>query len=394
MTEGTRRGPLSGIRVIEMGGIQHGPVSFCGMILADLGADIIRIDRPRPGSKSAHLAEDGPAGILGRGHRSIALDLKQAEAIDLVRRLAEGADVLIEGFRPGVMERLGLGPKPLLEARPALVFGRITGWGQTGPFAPNVGHDINYIALSGALDAIGEKGGKPVVPVNLVGDMGGGGIMLALGVVAALLEARLSGRGQVVDAAMVDGAILQMSAIFTMLETGNWQPERGANMLDGGAPFYDTYQCADGRHMAVGAIEPPFYAALCRGLDLSDILSRDQMDVRNWPETKALFAARFLTRSQAEWTEIFDGTDACVTPVLTLAEASDHPHNLARQNIVRRDAIRQPGVIPVFGRTPGAIGVPPPRIGQDTRAILADLGISDAEITKLIGNGIAYLPAN
>ncbi len=392
MTSGAhRQGPLCGIRVIEMAGTQHGPVTFGGMILADMGADVIRIDRPRVEASAAHMAEDGPAGILGRGHRSIALDLKSPDAVDLARRLIERSDVLIEGFRPGVMERIGLGPEDCLGRNAALVYGRITGWGQTGPLAHTVGHDINYIALSGALHTIGEKGGKPVVPANLVGDMGGGGIVLALGVVAALLQARISGKGQVVDAAMVDGAILQMSAIFTMLETGTWQFERGSNLLDGGAPFYDTYECSDGRHVAVGAIEPPFYAALCRGLEIEHVLAHDQMDRALWPDTKALIAERIRTKSMAEWLTIFEGTNACVSPVLTLAEAAEHPHNRARGNIVRRGGIRQPGVTPVFSATPGAIVSGPPRIGRDGPAILAEVGFTESDIAALVATGAVHV---
>ena len=368
-------GPLKGIRVLEFAGIGPGP--FCAMLLADLGAEVVRLDRP-----------EGPAGtrqdFVGRGRRSVALDLKSPEA---ALRLVERADALVEGFRPGVMERLGLGPEPCLARNPRLVYGRMTGWGQEGPLAQSAGHDMNYISLTGALWAIGRPGERPVPPLNLVGDYGGGGMLLAMGLLAALLEARGSGRGQVVDAAMVDGAALLMAPTYAMLARGRWRNQRGANMLDGAAPWYDTYECADGGWLSVAPIEPQFWEVMCRVLGLDPARLPDRMDPANWPALKAGLAAAFRTRARDDWATLFEGTDACVAPVLDLEEAPSHPHALARGAFVRREGAVQPAAAPRFGRTPAEPGLPPPLRGEHTREVLEDLGLSGAEIEALRDTG-------
>jgi alpha-methylacyl-CoA racemase len=351
-------GPLAGIRIVEFDAI--GPVPLAAMILADFGADVVRIGRAgRPPSPSA----DGP--ILGRGRRCITLDLKIAADRDTALAIIARADALLEGNRPGVMERLGLGPDACLAAKPSLVYGRMTGWGQTGPLAQTAGHDINYIALTGALHAIGGAE-RPVPPLNLVGDYGGGTMLLALGVVAALVSARTTGRGQVVDAAMTDGSALLMSMFYAMHAAGHWRDAREANLLDGGAPFYRTYVCADGGHVAVGAIEPAFFAALLRGLDV-DAAGIDQGDRSMWPDLAARFARRFAARSRDDWATLFAGTDACVTPVLSLAEAPDHPHNRARATFAAPAGAVQPMPAPRFSATPAATL---PRQSTDVASIL------------------------
>lgn len=364
-------GVLSGLKVVEMAGI--GPAPFAGMMLADHGADVLRIDRLAPSGLGIAAAEP-ELDPLGRGKRSVALDLQTedgaAQALDLIAR----ADAVIEGFRPGVMERLGLGPDACLARNPKLVYGRMTGFGQDGPLSNRAGHDINYLALSGALDAIGPAGGKPVPPLNLVGDFGGGGMLLAFGVVAALLHVQRGGEGQVVDAAMVEGASL-LSAMFHGLGAmGLWDPGRGTNLLDGGAPFYDTYETADGKFVAIGAIEPKFYAELLRGLGLDADVLPAQMDRSRWPELRAAIAGRVGQRSQAAWTAVFAGTDACVQPVLSFADAPDHPHNLARGSFVQVHGLTQPAPAPRFSATPGRIDRPPPVPGADDAAALAAWG--------------------
>jgi alpha-methylacyl-CoA racemase len=323
-------GPLHGFRVIELAGLGPGP--FAGMVLADAGADVLRIDRPGAGRAvaggTAGGAEERVAAVdvLGRGKRSVAVDLKRAEGVEVVLRLVAGADVLLEGFRPGVVERLGVGPASCLAANPRLVYGRMTGWGQTGPLAARAGHDIDYIALAGALGPIGPADGLPVTPLNLVGDFGGGGMLLAFGVVAALLETASSGRGQIVDAAMVDGAALLLAMLSGMRAAGVWNDRRGDNLLDGGAPFYRTYETADGRAVAVGALEPQFYGALLEGLGLATEELPAQHDRASWPELEGRFAAVFRERTRDEWAQHFAERDACVAPVLDLGEAAEHPH--------------------------------------------------------------------
>jgi alpha-methylacyl-CoA racemase len=329
-------GPLAGIRVVELGGI--GPAPFCGMLLADLGAEVTRVQRPSDeGTPTVHP-------VLHRNRRWVTIDL-QTDA-DSALRLVDDSHVLIEGFRPGVAERLGLGPDVCLARNPRLVYGRMTGWGQNGPLAQEPGHDINYISIAGVLGAIGPAGGDPVVPLNLVGDMGGGGMLLALGIVAALLHAQQTGEGQVVDAAMVDGAALQLSLVLGLLATGHWRDARGANILDGAAPFYRTYRCADGGHVAVGAIEPQFFAAFLRVLELDDELFANQFDEGAWPAMSARLEELFTTRSRDAWAAIFEGQGACVTPVLSFAEAAAHPHNVARGTYVDG----QPSPAPRFSR--------------------------------------------
>lgn len=373
-------GPLAGVRVVELAGIGPGP--FAAMMLADLGAEVLRVDRPTgPGLTfgAPHL------DVLNRGRRNVAVDLKDPRGRDVVLRLVERADVLIEGFRPGVTERLGLGPEDCWARNPRLVYGRMTGWGQDGPLAPTAGHDIGYVALTGALHAVGRAGGPPQVPVNLVGDFGGGAMYLVVGVLAALLEARGSGRGQVVDAAIVDGAAGLTAMLHGLLAAGVWQDRRGVNLLDSGAPFYDVYETADGRWMAVGALEPQFYAALLTGLDLGDDVP-DRNDPRQWPALRERFTARFRERTQAEWTETFERTDACVAPVLSLTEAAAHPHLAARGTFVEHAGVVQPAPAPRFSRTPGTLDEPPARPGQHTRDALGDWGVDDVE--QLLADGV------
>jgi alpha-methylacyl-CoA racemase len=370
-------GPLQGVRVVELASIGPGP--FCAMLLADLGAEVLAVDLPaaeRPGWPL----------LFGRGRRRVAVDLKHPDGPGLVLDLVAGADALVEGFRPGVAERLGIGPEPCLARNPRLVYGRVTGWGQEGPLAAAAGHDIDFIALAGALHPIGPAGGPPVPPLNLLGDFGGGGMLLALGILAALYERSASGRGQVVDAAMVDGASLLVSFVHGMRAQGLWQDRRGENLLDSGAPFYDTYETADGEHMSVGALEPKFYAALLRGLGLEGE-DLPQYDRERWPGMRARFAEVFRRRTREEWTKIFDGTDACVAPVLTLGEAPTHPHNTARAGFVDLGGVTQPAPAPRFGRTPAGPPSPPVRPGAHTDETLADLGLTPAEVTALRERG-------
>lgn len=381
-------GPLTGIRVVEFAGIGPGP--FACMLLADLGADVVRIDRLEPSGLG--IGRDPKQDVVARGRRSVALDLKSPEGVALARDIAAKADILIEGFRPGVMERLGLGPEEMLAANPRLVYGRMTGWGQHGPLAPAAGHDINYIALSGALHAIGRPGEKPVPPLNLVGDFGGGALYLAFGVLAALIEAGRSGKGQVVDAAMTDGAASLMTPFYAMFAAGRWRDERGVNLLDSGAPWYDTFQCACGRYVAVGAIEAKFYAELIAKLGLAGEPGLPkQWDVAHWPALRDRLARRFLERTRDDWCALLEGSDACFAPVLSLAEAPDHPHNAARGTFVTEGGIRQPAPAPRFSRTPGAVQGPPPAIGEGGSAALADWGLGGARLDDLAARGVVRL---
>jgi alpha-methylacyl-CoA racemase len=368
-------GPLTGARVVEIAGLGPGP--FAAMLLADLGADVVRVDRPGPtrGEERAY--------VMHRGRRSIAVDLKAREGKEVVLRLVERADALIEGNRPTVMERLGLGPDVCFARNPRLIYGRMTGWGQEGPLAPTAGHDIDYIALSGALAVAARHGERPVPPVNLLGDFGGGGAFLALGIVAALWETARSGKGQVVDAAMVDGSAVLTTMLHGLLAQGRWRDEAGINFADTGSPFYEVYECADGRHVAVGALERPFYEQLLAGLGLDGRDLPDRRDETQWPAVKAQFAAVFRTRTRDEWAETFSGTDGCVAPVLTLTEAPKHPHNVERATFVEHAGIVQPAPAPRFSRTPATLDRTPPAPGDDTDELLAELGYGAAEIDGL-----------
>ncbi|HEY7068800.1 MAG TPA: CaiB/BaiF CoA-transferase family protein [Acidimicrobiales bacterium] len=376
-------GPLAGITVIELAGIGPGP--FCGMMLADMGADVIRVDRAQ--SVQGGDPERPPADLLARGRRSVGVDLKSPDGVEVVLSLVERADALIEGFRPGVTERLGLGPDECLARNPRLVYGRMTGWGQDGPYAPTAGHDINYISLAGALDPIGRRGEAPVPPLNLVGDFGGGGLLLAFGIVAGLLEARTSGQGQVIDAAMVDGAAALMTMTHSMRAMGIWNDERGTNMLDTGAHFYDVYETADGGYVSIGSIEPQFYAELLRltGLEGEDLPW--QHDRAQWPALKERLAGIFRTKTRDEWCEIMEGTDVCFAPVLTIPEAVAHPHNVHRGTFVEVAGIPQPGPAPRFSRTEAAVARPPAHAGQHTDEILAGAGFDADRIAKLRETG-------
>ena len=371
-------GPLSGIRIIELAGIGPGP--FCGMMLSDMGAEVIRVDRPAPGRPA-------PKDVLVRNRRSIAVDLKNPKGVETVLRLVEGADGLFEGFRPGVTERLGLGPDDCMARNEKLVYGRMTGWGQDGPMAQAAGHDINYIGLSGALHAIGRNGESPVPPLNLVGDFGGGGMLLAYGMVCALLEATRSGKGQVVDAAMVDGAASLMAMFFSFAAQGGFTDQRGTNLLDGGAHFYDTYETADGEHVCIGSIEPQFYALLVEKAGLDPETFAPQMDRAAWPDLKAKLAEVFKAKTREEWREIMEGTDVCFAPVLSIFEAPEHPHNKARSTFVEVDGIMQPAPSPRFSRTEAAILGAAPAAGADSAGVLADFGFSADEIEALTAAG-------
>jgi alpha-methylacyl-CoA racemase len=374
-------GPLDGIRVIEIASLA--PAPFGCMILSDLGADVLRVDR----ADSCGPGAAAPVAPLSRGRRSVGINLKDPDGIELLLRLVESADVLVEGFRPGVTERLGFGPEACAARNPRLVYGRMTGWGQDGPLAPTAGHDIDYIAVSGALSLVGRAGERPVPPVNLLGDFGGGGMLLALGVLAALLERERSGLGQVVDAAMVDGSALLTSFVYGLRAAGAWQDARGVNLLDGGAPFYDTYQTADGGYVAVGALEPQFYAELLSGLGLSGADLPQQNDRAGWPVLRARFAEVFATRSRDEWAAVFAGSDGCVAPVLSPAEAPAHPHNASRGTFADVGGVVQPAPAPRFGRSAADPPSPPPRPGADTDAVLAGLGHTSAEIAALRASG-------
>lgn len=367
-------GPLHGIKIVEFAAL--GPAPMGAMILADLGAEVVRIERKLPpGAKPGSELFDPRLDILNRSRRVVTLDLKKPEGLAAARQLIAGADILIEGFRPGVMERLGLGPDECLGSNPRLVFGRMTGWGQTGPLANAAGHDINYLSLSGALHAIGEPGGKPVVPLNLVADCGGGAMLLVVGVLAALLEARSSGQGQVVDAAMTDGSALLMTMMYTLKAMGEWTQQRGSNLLDGGAHFYDTYRCADGKYISIGPIEPQFYALFLDKTGLADPDFSQQWDRARWPELKVRLAAHLATRSRDEWCALLEGTDACVAPVLDMDEAPEHPHNRARGTFIEVGGVVQPAPAPRFSRSTPA-KPRPPLTGARGEDVLADWGFS------------------
>ena len=376
-------GPLSGVRIIELAGIGPGP--FCAMMLADMEADVIRVDRAdrvRGGDPSAP-----PADVLNRGRRSIGVDLRTSEGHETVMRLVDGADGLIEGFRPGVTERLGLGPDDCAARNPVLVYGRMTGWGQDGPYADAAGHDINYIALAGALDSFGREGQAPVPPINLVGDFGGGGMFLAFGMVCAILEAKSSGKGQVVDAAMVDGAATLMAFIHGFRAMGVWNDDRGTNMLDTGSHFYDVYECSDGTYVSIGSIEPQFYAELRETLGLDDAKWDRQMSRNDWPALKEDLAAIFRTRTRDEWCTLMEHTDICFAPVLNVSEAPHHPHNVARGTFVDYEGVTQPRPAPRFSRTDSTIQRPPAHAGQHTDEVLAELGYATEEISSLREQG-------
>jgi alpha-methylacyl-CoA racemase len=376
---GVRMGPLDGVRVIEIASLA--PAPFGCMILSDLGADVLRVER------AENCGRPAPPDPLARGRRSIGINLKAAEGVELLLRLVAGTDVLVEGFRPGVAERLGFGPEVCAGRNPRLVYGRMTGWGQDGPLAPTAGHDIDYIAIAGALFPIGRAGERPVPPLNLVADFGGGGMLLALGILAALIERERSGFGQVVDAAMVDGSALLTSFLYGLRAAGAWRDERGVNLLDGGAPFYDTYETADGGAVAVGALEAKFYAELLAGLGLAGEDLPGQHDRAGWPVLRARFAEVFATRTRDEWAEVFAASDGCVAPVLSPAEAHRHPHNAARGTFAEVGGVVQPAPAPRFGRTPAAVPAAPPAPGADTDAVLEGLGCTPGEIAALRASG-------
>ncbi len=371
------KGPLSGVKIVEFAGIGPGP--FCGMLLSDLGADVVRIDRKGPGRGSKF-------DVTARGRRSVALDLKTPEAVEACLTLMAGADAAFEGFRPGVMERLGLGPEVALKRNPKLVFGRMTGWGQFGPLAQAAGHDINYIAITGALAAIGLDD-KPIPPLNLVGDFGGGALYLAFGLLAGIIHARATGQGQVVDCAMTDGSASLMSMFYGMLASGAWREGREANLLDGGAHFYGTYKCKDDQWVSLGSIEPQFYALLLEKAGLDDPQFKQQMSRDDWPALKSKLTAVIKTRTRDEWTALMEGTDVCFGPVMGLKEAATHPHNAARETFVTLDGVVQPAPAPRFSATPGAIQSPPPAIGADNQTALNDWGFSTAAIEALEAAG-------
>ncbi len=378
-------GPLHHLRVIEIAAI--GPVPLAGMLLADLGADVVRIDRLEPSGLG--VAMDPRHDVNARGRRSVALDLKSPAGVAAALRLVARADVLLEGQRPGVTERLGLGPADCQARNPGLVYGRMTGYGQTGPLAAAAGHDLNYIALTGVLHAIGPAGGKPLPPLNLVGDYGGGALYLAFGVMAALFERQRSGRGQVVDAAMVDGAASLASIFYGLQAAGQWGGARGDNLLDGGAPFYDTYETADNRHVSLAALEPKFFAQLAAALGLEPRFAQRQYDRRLWPEMRAAIAAAVRQRSRDEWCTRLEGSDACFAPVLSFEEAPQHAHARARQAFITVDGVVQPAPAPRFDRTPAAVPRAAPPAGEHTAAVLGEAGFSESEIAGLMAVGAA-----
>jgi alpha-methylacyl-CoA racemase len=373
-------GPLEGVKVVELAGIGPGP--FCAMMLADMGAEVIRVDRPDAVEEDADL--DTPHfDLLRRGRPSLAVDLKRPEGLDTLLRLIDQADALVEGFRPGVTERLGFGPDVCLERNPKLVYGRMTGWGQDGPIAHAAGHDINYIALVGALEPIGRPGTPPVAPLNLVGDFGGGGMFLAYGIACGLFEAKKSGRGQVIDAAMIDGSALLMTMFYGLKAAGMWRPKRASNFLDTGSHFYDSYETADGKYVSVGSIEPKFYEELIEKLGIAGEDLPGQNDASQWPTMRDRVTALFRSKTRDEWCELMEGSDVCFAPVLSLDEAPEHPHNKHRGTFTEVAGVTQPEVGPRFSRTPGAISQPPAHPGQHTEQVLADWGFSGAEIAKL-----------
>lgn len=375
-------GPLSGLRVIELAGLAPGP--FACTVLADLGADVIRVDRARPGNDVLGFDNDP----LRRSRRSIGVDTKTPEGVELVLKLVDEADVLVEGFRPGVTERIGLGPADCHARNPRLIYGRITGWGQDGPLAQRAGHDINYVGLTGALDMIGRPGERPVPPLNLVADFGGGGMLLAMGILAALFERATSGKGQVVDASMVDGAALLATSLYGLRAGGAWGGERGTNMLDGGAPFYDTYETADGKYVAVGAIEMRFWTDLVKVLGLEGEDLPFHFDRNEWPKLRKVLEEAIAKHTRDELVAMAEGTDACITPVLSLEEAPDHPYNVARGTFVDVGGMKLPAPAPKFDRTPAAVPTPTHETGADTDTVLAELGLPEADITKLRESGV------
>ncbi|HSC79819.1 MAG TPA: CaiB/BaiF CoA-transferase family protein [Chitinolyticbacter sp.] len=382
-------GVLSGIRVLEFETI--GPAPFGAMLLADMGADVLRIDRPVAPADLGPKFDSPRVDITGRGRRSVTLDLKDPQAATAVLELIEQADVLIEGFRPGAMERLGLGPEQVLARNPKLVYGRMTGWGQTGPLAQSAGHDINYIALSGVLSGIGPAGGRPVPPLNLVGDYGGGGMLLVMGVLAALLNVQRGGQGQVVDAAMTEGAAQLGSTIWGLVGTGNWREERGSNLLDGGTPWYDTYRTQDGEYMAIGPVESRFYAELLSKLGLNAMDLPKQHDRSGWPRLREALSQAFLSRTREQWCDVFEGGDACVAPVLGFAEAARHPHNRARGSFMQVSGVVQPAPAPRFCGTPSAIPEPAPQRGEHGAAALRDWGFDATAVERLRALGLGFL---
>jgi len=376
-------GPLAGLKIVEFAGLGPGP--FAAMMMADMGADVLRIDRK---NARAVLSPDDPAtNLLARGRRSVGLDLKSPQGIDTALRLVDQADGLIEGFRPGVMERLGLGPDVCMPRNEKLVYGRMTGWGQDGPLADAAGHDINYISLTGVLAAIGRADTGPVPPLNLVGDFGGGGMLLAFGLVCAMLEARQSGQGQIVDAAMTDGSAILMTGIFGFFKSGAWSSQREDNILDGAAPFYGTYQCADGEWLSVGSIEPQFFDILLDKIGMTKEAFGGQWDKPRWPEQRQVLADAFAGKTRDEWCDLMEGSDICFAPILNMGEATQHPHNVARQTFVTHNGIQQPAPAPRFSRTPAELGISAPAPGSNTREGLADWGLTDAELDTLTADG-------
>jgi alpha-methylacyl-CoA racemase len=379
-------GPLEGLKIVELAGIGPGP--FCAMLLSDMGAEVIRVDRAaNVGRDIGREGEDARFGLLQRGRRNIAVDLKHPAAVAATLRLIDQADAVIEGFRPGVMERLGLGPDICLKRNPKLVYGRMTGWGQDGPIAHTAGHDINYIALSGALAAIGQPGGPPVPPLNLVGDFGGGALYLAMGVLAGIIGARTTGKGQVIDCSMVEGSASLMMMMYGALAAGAWNEMRGSNRTDGGAHFYHVYETKDGEYVSVGSIEPQFYALLLQHTGLEGEKLPPQRDKRTWPEMTGRLAHIFKQKTRAEWTEIMQQTDICFAPVLRMSEAVEHPHNRHRESFVIVDGVRQPAPAPRFLGTPTQVQRPPAYTGEHTDAILKDWGFSADEIALLHREG-------
>ncbi len=386
MTDGS--GPLCGVKVVELAGL--GPTPYAGMLLSDMGADVVRVDRP-----GVERPQDGPEYALARGRRSIVVDMKNPDGVEAVLALAERADALIEGFRPGVTERLGIGPEPCLARNPALVYARMTGWGGYGPLSHTAGHDLNYLSLTGALTLLQRGPGQPpATPPGLIADFAGGGLMLAFGTVCAVLEARRSGAGQVIDASMVDGVASLTTLVYAMAAQGRWTMDApGSNFCDGGSPYYNSYETSDGRYLAVAATEAQFYAILVERLGLVADHLPDRDDPANWPALKELFADVFRTRTREQWTAVFDGTDACVTPVLSFGEAREHPHNVARGTFVEAFGVVQPAPAPRLSRTPGSIAGPPPRPGAHSREILADWDVPVDRIDKLFDSGAVLAPA-
>ena len=382
-------GALSDIRVIELAGM--GPTPFCGMLLADMGADVLRIDRPVASGDG--IAMQHGADLRGRNKRSARIDVKQAEGRETLLALIDKADILIEGYRPGVTERMGIGPEVCLARNPALVYGRATGWGREGPLAMTAGHDINYLALTGALAMIGPAGGAPVPPLNLVGDLGGGALYLAFGVLCALHAARATGKGQVVDSAMIDGVTSLLTVSHGRRQFGQHSPERGTNVLDGGAPYYSTYRTGDGRYMAVGAIEARFYARLLEGLGLDPSALPDRGDKANWPALREIFAGRFALRTRDDWEAVFAGVDACVSPVLGLEEADGHPHNIERHAFIERDGVANPAPAPRLSHTPGTLRHGPVLAGADTATALRDWGLPEEDIRRGMAEGFLSGPS-